>query len=166
MKKILIVSVLSASMGLGLSQQPSVAAPVSPLIADVSTANVHPTEAKYDKIMAKYATGIKAAFAEKDDKKTVALVNKMNNELVSELEKIKPELERWMKGMTEKDKEGFEQRMGEKAYFKTIFEIMFDPAVGARIEKNPELKQALEAGNQKMEGLGFKDEDSEEEEID
>ena len=167
MKKFIFVSILSAGMGLGLSQQPSMAAPVSRLEAAVSIANEHPTEAKYDKIMGKYAAGLKVAFAEKDDKKTIALISKMNNELIAELEKIKPELERWIKGMTKKDKEAFEQRLGEKAYMKTVFEIMFDPAIGARIEKNPELKQVLEAGNKRMESIELDiEKDSGEEEID
>ncbi|MFD2246893.1 hypothetical protein [Pontibacter ruber] len=154
MKKFLIVSILSAGMGLGLMQQPTVAAPLKTTIT-TAVANVHPTEAKYDKIMEKYANGLKGAFAEKDDKKTVAMVNKINDELVVEIGKIKPELERWVKGLTEQDKEALEQRMGNKAYLKTIFEIMFDPEIGKRIEQNPELKKAIEAGSQRMQALGF-----------
>ena len=157
MKKNLIVCVLSAGMGLGIVQQPAVAVPASAASTSPVT-NVHPTEAKYDKIMEKYVAGLKAAFAEKDDKKTIAVVNKINDELVLEIGKIKPELERWIKGLTEKDKEALEQRMGQKAYLKTIFEIMFDPEVGKRIEANPELKKAMEAGNERMQALGFEDE--------
>ena len=162
MKKFLIVS---AGLALGsiLLLQQATAVPV-PSISSVAVINTHPTEAKYDKAMDKYAVGLKAALNEKDDKKAVALINKINNDLVADLEKIKPELERWLKGMTDQDKEALEERMGGKTYFKTIFELMFDPAVGARIEKSPELKQALEAGNAKMKSLGFESE--EEEEID
>ncbi|MEJ8803749.1 hypothetical protein [Pontibacter sp. H249] len=165
MKKLLIGCILSAGMGLGAAlQQPAVAA-VSPT-ALVAASNTHPTEAKYDKIMEKYANGLKAAFAEKDDKKTIAMVNKLNDEMITSFEKIKPELERWIKGMSEKDKEGLEQRAGNKSYFKTIFEIMFDPEVGKRVENNPALKAALESSDKRMKALGFDSDDSEEEEED
>ena len=163
MKRFLIVCAISAGMGFGLTPQHSVAAPTVPA-AVVAVTNIHPTEAKYDKIMEKYATGLKAAFAEKDDKKTIAMVNKLNDEMVSSFEKLKPELERWIKGMSEKDKEELEQRAGSKPYFKTIFEVMFDPEIGKRIENNAELKAALESSDKRMKALGFNNDDAEEEE--
>lgn len=162
MRKILFISAPGAGMGLGFLQQTAVAAPLQ-LITTVTVGNEHPTEAKYDRIMSKYATGIKAAFAEKDDKKTIAMINKLNDELVVEVEKIKPELESWVKGLTEKDKEEMEQRMANKTYLKTIFEVMFDPEVGKRIEQNPELKKAVELGNKRFESFSAGEEDSEEE---
>ncbi|WP_162428267.1 hypothetical protein [Pontibacter pudoricolor] len=161
MKCVFVSCLLSAGLCLGLLQV-AAAVPFSGTIT-IAALDVHPTEAKYDKLMEKYANGLKAAFAEKDDKKTIAMVNKLNNDLVTELEKIKPELERWIKGMTEADKEAFEQRAGSKPYLKTIFEIMFDPEIGKRVEKNPELKAAMDAGNKRVESLGFEDEESQEE---
>lgn len=159
MKKVFVSFLLSAGLCLG-HLQVVVAAPV---LVTIARLDIHPTEAKYDKLMEKYATGLKAAFAEKDDTKTIAMVNKLNNELYTEMEKIKPELESWVKGMTEADKEAFEQRAESKPYLKTMLEIMFNPEVGKRIENNPKLKAAMEAGNKRMESLGFEDEDDSEE---
>lgn len=164
MKKITLVFFLSAGMGLGMLQYTAVAGPAQ-VTAAVSSISKHPTEEKYDRIMEKYAVGLKTAFAEKDDKKAIVIINKTTNEFITEIEKIKPELERWVKGLTEKDKEELEKRAGEKAYLKTIFEIMFDPEVGKRLEQNPELKKALDAGNERMQALGFEDDSTEEEEI-
>ncbi|WP_299817872.1 hypothetical protein [uncultured Pontibacter sp.] len=164
MKKKLILYLLSAGMGLGVMLQQPVAASVLQTVA--SAANTHPTEAKYDKIMQKYANGLKAAFAEKDDKKTVTMVHKLNDEMVTALQGIKPELERWIKGMTEKDKEAFEQRAETKPYLKTILEIMFNPEIGKRIENNPELKAALESSDKRMKEMGFESDDADEEDID
>ncbi|NDK56882.1 hypothetical protein [Pontibacter fetidus] len=138
-------------------QAPAIAATKTGTIVWVG---VHPTEAKYDKIMEKYATGLKAAFAEKDDKKTIVMVNKLNDDMVTSLQQLKPELEKWIKGMTEADKEAFEERAGSKPYLKTIFEIMFNPEIGKRIEQNPDLKKALDSGNARMKELGFDDEES------
>ena len=137
--------------------QAAVANPVSIVLADV-----HPAEAKYDKLMSRYVTGLKAAFTEKDDKKTIVMVQKLNDDLVKGFESIKPEIESWIKGMTEADKEAFEKRAESKPYIKTIFQIMFDPEVGKRIEQNPQLKAALDEGNKRMKALGFEEEETEE----
>ncbi|MBJ6117767.1 hypothetical protein JAO76_06175 [Pontibacter sp. BT310] len=160
MKCVFISCLLSAGLCFGLLQ--AVAAAPFPVTTTIAGLEVHPAEAKYDKLMGNYANGLKAAFAEKDDKKTIAMVNKLNDELYTELEKIKPELERWVKGMTEADKEAFKQRAESKPYLKTIFEIMFNPEIGKRVENNPELKAAMDAGNKRVESLGFEDEGSNE----
>lgn len=160
MKNYRFTILLALGLSIGAAQLAVVAAPE---IKSIVRAGVHPTEAKYDKIMEKYATGLKAAFAEKDDKKTIVMVNKLNDDMVTSLEQIKPELEKWVKGMTEADKDAFAQRAESKPYLKTIFEIMFNPEIGKRIEQNPELKKALDSGNARMKALGFdEDEDTEE----
>ena len=162
-KKLIICAAIAFGMSLPLKH--TFATP-TPHVASAPTTDIHPTEAKYDKVMEKYALGMKAAFAEKDDKKTIAMATNLLNGLVAELEKMRPELELWFKGMNEKEKEALEQRIGGKAYMKTIFEILLDPAIGTRIEKNPELKKALEDGSRKMDALKFNDEEPEEENID
>ncbi|MBB6609773.1 hypothetical protein H7F15_01870 [Pontibacter sp. Tf4] len=159
MKNLLLICLCLA--GISWLQIPAVAAPALDVL-HVAKADVHPAEAKYDKIMEKYVNGLKAAFAEKDDKKTIVMVRKLNDEMVSSFEKIKPEIESWIKGMTEADKEAFSKRAENKPYLKTIFTIMFDPEIGKRIEQNPELKAALDEGNARMKALGFEGEAEEE----
>lgn len=160
MKNCFVICLFVLSLSIGLVQSPVVAAPETKSIVRTG---VHPTEAKYDKIMEKYATGLKAAFAEKDDKKTIVMVNKLNDDMVTSLEQIKPELEKWVKGMTEADKDAFAQRAESKPYLKTIFEIMFNPEIGKRIEQNPELKKAIDSGNARINALGFDEEEEPEE---
>lgn len=156
MKKVFLAGLLLACIGFSAT---SFANKVRPLFKTIVAANENPVEAKYHKIMENYANGLKAAFAEKDDKKTIAMVSKLNDEMIAGMEKIKPELERWIKGMSEAEKEAFGKRAESKPYLKTIFTIMFDPEIGKRIEQNPELKRVLEEGNQRMKNLGFDEEE-------
>jgi hypothetical protein len=156
MKKFLILIFLSV----GAMLQTAVANPVL-VVTSIDLPDVHPAEAKYDKLMNNYANGLKAAFTEKDDKKTIVMVNKLNDELVTGFEAIKPEIESWIKGMSEADKEAFEKRAENKPYLKTIFQIMFDPEIGKRIEQNPQLKAALDKGGERMKALEFENGESE-----
>lgn len=160
MVKLVVISALCVGIHLG-TVLPQKAFAVANVIVG---ADVHPTEAKYDKLMTKYANGLKVALAEKDDKKTIAMVKKLNDEFIVGIEKIKPELESWIKNMTEKDKEAFEARAGEKEYLKTMFTIMFDPEIVKRINGNPELKLALESLEERTNALGLSSDKEDEEE--
>ncbi len=155
MKKFFIISILSAGMGLGLQQQAAVAANVTMAEASVAIAGTHPTEEKYDKIMTVYANNFKAAFAQKDDAQTISMINKTTDSFIADMEKLKPELETWIKGMSEQDKEDLKARSENKPYIKSIIEIMFDINIAKRIEANPALKKAMEDSNARMEALGF-----------
>ncbi|WP_207433880.1 hypothetical protein [Sabulibacter ruber] len=113
-------------------------------------AGINPTEAKMDKIMNTYASKMKLAFQEKDDQKTITMLKNASNEAGAEMRKLKPELEKWaqeVKALGEAEKEAFQKRFQAKPYFKSIFELMFDPSVSKRLQANPALAKALEEGN-------------------
>ncbi|WP_242926129.1 hypothetical protein [Pontibacter vulgaris] len=160
MKKFFIISILSAGMGLGLQQQTAIAADVPLVATSGAVVGTHPTEEKYDKIMTVYANNLKAAFAQKDDAKTIAMINKTTDAFIADMAKLKPELESWVKGMSEQDKEDLKVRSEKKPYIKSMMEIMFDMNIAKRIEANPELQKAMEDSNKRMEALGFEGEGS------
>ncbi|KAA3440237.1 hypothetical protein [Rufibacter hautae] len=113
-------------------------------------AGISPTEQKLDKILNTYATKMKAAFLEKNDQKTIALIKSASDEAGAEMHKLKPELEKWAqdhKGLKGAEKEAFEKRFQAKPYFKTIFEVMLNPAVAQRLQANPALDKAIKEGN-------------------
>ncbi|WP_210462900.1 hypothetical protein [Rufibacter roseolus] len=120
------------------------------LLLTAQAAGISPTELKMDKILNTYATRMKAAFLEKNDEKTIALIKTASDEAGAEMHKLKPELEKWAqehKNLKGAEKEAFEKRFQSKPYFKTIFEVMLDPAVAKRLQANPALDQAIKEGN-------------------
>ncbi len=157
MVKLFVMCVLSIGVYLSAGQ-PQKAFAVANVIV---VADVHPAEAKYDKIMNRYADGLIKAFSEKDDNKTILILQELNDEMVAEIVKIEPELKQWINGMSEEELEAVKNRIVNKPYMKAIFGFMFNPEISKRIESNPKLKEALEDGDKRMKELSFGDDNEE-----
>ena len=111
---------------------------------------IHPAEAKYDRLMASHIAQFKAAFAEPNDQKTMAMITKATDQAIAEMDRLFPEFERWVKGMSEADKEAFQKRAEKKPYIADMMKLMFDPKMMERLQKNPALQAHLEAQSKRM----------------
>jgi hypothetical protein len=93
--------------------------------------------------MADYVKLLKTTFAEKDDSKSITILKTASPTLKTRFDKLKPELEKWVSSMTDKEQEQFKQRLLTKPYIIDIFFLMNDEKIASRIEKNSELEKAL-----------------------
>jgi len=99
------------------------------------------TEEKLDEFMIGYVSDLKAAMAEPDDKKTIAMIEEMKEKYTPIAVKLKPEIEAWEKSMSDAEQAAFEKRAEQKSYFKDLFSVGFSSM--ERINKNPELEKAM-----------------------
>lgn len=121
-------------------------------------AHISPTELKMDHLMAAYVTNLQQAFQEKEDQKTIALLQHGLRQLEKELNHLKPELDQWnaaIKAMDKDEKEALTNRMQAKPYFKTAFELIMQPAVMQRVHANALLAKALRDGSGLLPTISF-----------
>lgn len=105
-------------------------------------------EQKLDAFMTAYINGMNTVLAEKDDDVAIDKMNALDATLTPNAQKIAPQIQAWVSGMTESDKKAFEERLASKPYFKSMLEMMFDPRLTTRMEKNPKFKEAFERMNE------------------
>jgi hypothetical protein len=100
-------------------------------------------EVQMDQLMTDYVKLLKSTFAEKDDSKSVSMLKSAAPGLRLRFDKLKPELEKWIKSMTDEQQDQFKARLQTKPYIINIFLLMNDESIANRVEKNPELQKAL-----------------------
>ena len=121
MKNLIIVSFISLIVGLWQKQ------------------TLHPLEAKRDQLMEMRYSKTLAALREKNNAETVAMLKAVRVEFVSEMEKLKPEYERWVNSLTVQEIDALMNRLNGKRYFDLIVELQTDPDVISRYMNNQEI---------------------------
>jgi hypothetical protein len=106
------------------------------------------TEEKVDDFLTDYVKDLKSALAETDDKKAAVKIQRMKEKYAPRAEKLKAEVETWEASLTEDEKKAFEERADDKPYIKDLITLSFSAM--ARVTKSPELHQAFEDLNSKM----------------
>lgn len=143
---ILILSILAINMKLAAS--PVIASAFPSHEERVKFKYVKHTEsaveARWDKLMTNYTNKLKAAFAEKDDTKTIKMIYSIRDEFQKETQPLVPELKNWINSLSEPELMELQKRLEDKPYRAEMYEILFNDAVTNRIMANPELKQAIE----------------------
>ncbi|WP_224994419.1 hypothetical protein [Cesiribacter sp. SM1] len=101
-------------------------------------------EAKKDQLLEKrYATCL-LALREKDDAKTLTMLQAMAEEYIAEMEKFKPAYEKWYRSLSLEESTELLEQINNKKWILLMQELQFDEEIFKRFIKNPELKQEYE----------------------
>ena len=90
---------------------------------------------------------IEAAIAEPDDNKAIAMLNSIEKDMEPRTKAVKPEVEAWMKSLSEAEVKAFGERIFTQPSTEKAYKMMGDPKLNERLMKNAKFREAFENAN-------------------
>ncbi|GAB3168528.1 hypothetical protein [Telluribacter humicola] len=102
-------------------------------------------ETRRDRLMEKRYSHALAALREKNDNKTIMLLERMKQEFTRGMQKLKPDYQVWYRSLSSEQKRQLLYQSGTKRWLQLMQEIQFDAYIQHRLGENAKLRLAYES---------------------